>query len=182
MILPRKPRIWHPVLPPMPFVQPLDTDPNTESKAKGEAFERFVVDRFNDEYFKVVDWRSDKCHNGRAPESNRFPDLKFRFEYGKLRKEFAVECKWRASFHEGEVRWSYPKQVENYLAYQQRERIAVFVAIAVGGSPKAPEHFFILRLDDLRNQPVRLSKDFLQRYSRHTEHNFYLDTEKMRLL
>jgi hypothetical protein len=108
--------------------------------------------------------------------------LKFRFEYGELQKQFAVECKWRVSFRKGEVQWSYQKQVENYLEYQHKERIPVFVAIGVGGTPQVPELFFVLRLDDLRNQPVNLSKDFLQGYSRPVQHNFYLDTKKMRLI
>ena len=71
-----------------------------ENKAKGDAFEKFVVKSFSREFFTLQEWRSDKYVDGIYAVSNHFPDLEVIFDdkLKGVKDVFAIECKWRKRF------------------------------------------------------------------------------------
>ncbi|CAK8715127.1 MAG: hypothetical protein CDV28_12831 [Candidatus Electronema aureum] len=45
------------------------------AKEKGDAFENYVISKFDRNFFRLKDMRSDKGIKGFYPESNNYPDL-----------------------------------------------------------------------------------------------------------
>lgn len=58
----------------------------TENEKKGLEFEKWVITKFPQQYYKLLDWKGDKMLDGRYPESSRYPDLEFELQLsdGKL--------------------------------------------------------------------------------------------------
>lgn len=139
----------------LPYVSPSTTEQVSENVLKGNAFEKFVVTRFDKNYFRFLDWRSDKSHNGRFPISNSAPDMVFEYCHRDKSIPFAIECKWRAAFVDNAIQWATLKQIANYFAYQQQHHLKVFVVIGIGGSPEQPEKLFVVPLNAI--QPDRKS-------------------------
>ncbi|UGV41909.1 hypothetical protein J7W08_05715 [Methanococcoides orientis] len=113
---------------------------------KGNDFERYVVDKFDERYFTVVEWTTDmlRKHN-RYVESDTHPDLLMRDD--SSRTEFAVECKFRSSLYNGKLNWSTDKQINRYLSYAYQKKIPFFVVIGLGGSPLSPDRLFCIPLE-----------------------------------
>ena len=61
----------------------IQQDDFDENKAKGDAFEKFVVKNFDRKYFTLQEWRSDKYVDGIYAVSNHFPDLEVTFTFRK---------------------------------------------------------------------------------------------------
>jgi hypothetical protein len=82
-----------------------DVPSDEEQYCKGIAFEQYVVSIFSKrkDYFFLMDWRSDKFHEGIYPQSNRNPDLVYDYRCGSYVRQFAVECKYRAKPIKGYV-------------------------------------------------------------------------------
>ena len=59
---------------------------------KGNAFEKFTVLKFSKQYYKILECRSDKCFDGRYPETNKLPDLVLQLHTKYNKVELAVEC------------------------------------------------------------------------------------------
>lgn len=164
-----------------------NTDVNTDvevsdqddNHAKGEAFERFVVSRFDRKYWSISDWRSDKGVDGRYAESAMKPDLVMCLHLKDDKHQVAVECKWRKEAKEGKVKWSYPEQLARYRKFASETEMPVFVAIGIGGSPSAPESVYLVPLSSLRSHVADVS--YLEHWSHNPEKNIYYDTEGKRL-
>lgn len=123
----------------------------SDNLEKGHLFENFIVTLFNKNKYRLVVWRSDKrASNGVYPESNSYPDLEFRTA-GRGSYRFAVECKWRAGFYNGQLFWANTEQQFMYQKYSSENNIPVFVAIGVGGSPDNPEKLFVTPLQNFKN-------------------------------
>lgn len=155
------------------------------NKEKGDAFERFVVSRFNCEsnrkYFRLKHWRSDKGVPGFYAESNCDPDLELEFCLRGEKTLFAVECKWRQSpSRGGTVTWANQEQPDNYRAYAARERRPVFVVLGLGGKPDAPGSVYIIPLERLTG--CRVSLKWLDCFEREdADRAFFFDAQKKRL-
>ncbi|MCK9611631.1 MAG: hypothetical protein PHR81_04500 [Bacteroidales bacterium] len=154
-----------------------------ENKQKGDAFEKWVVKKFDRDYFQVEEWRSDKYVDGIYPVSNHFPDLEISFSLpGKdINKTFAVECKWRKNLYKGGINWAEEYQVKNYAEYAAMLKIPVFVILGVGGEPDKPESVYIIPLQKL--QYKFCTGTYLNKF-RHIniDKNFFYDFEKSKLL
>jgi len=62
---------------------------------KGKRFEKFIIDKFSDKYFNIVEQtHSWKTNQERFVESSINPDYVLR--YKPTKEEFAVECKYRS--------------------------------------------------------------------------------------
>ena len=150
-------------------------------KDKGYQFEQFIVGLFNKEWFQVVEWRSDKrAHNGMFAENSKYPDMEVEFRQDFDRYAFAVECKWRKSFYNGEVRWAEPYQIDNYWDFQEERDIPVFVAIGIGGTPDNPEQLYVAPLAAVANYP-NLFEGYLQKFRRYPKSKFFYNTEEITL-
>jgi len=153
-----------------------------ENKAKGDAFETFVVKNFSRKYFTLQEWRSDKYVDGIYAVSNHFPDLEviFNFKEKGINEAFAIECKWRGYYYKNEIKWAENYQINNYKEYAEKLNIPVFVVIGVGGEPKMPEELFIVPLQEMKSNTI--TKSELANYKKDiSDTRFFWDYEKNKL-
>ena len=153
-----------------------------ENKAKGDAFEKFVVKNFNQKYFTLQEWRSDKYVDGIYAVSNHFPDLEviFNFKEKGVNEAFAIECKWRKNYYNNGIEWAQNYQIKNYKEYAAKLSIPVFVVIGVGGEPKMPEELFIVPLQEMKSNTI--TKSELANYKKDiSDTRFFWDYEKNKL-
>lgn len=155
------------------------TDNSLHEQMKGHAFECYVVERFSKEYFNLLEWRSDKYHEGRYAESNKLPDLEYRFTTSYHDFPIAIECKWRAEFFKGRIEWAKSYQLSNYRRYERERGIPVYVIVGIGGQPNDPASVYIIPLPHIRSN-VLTERD-LQKYFRHVRGTFFLDGNTMML-
>ena len=124
--------------------------PQELSKQKGNNFEDYVIKLLaNQKDITFAGKVSDYHKNGISATENTEPDLKFKYQ----QRSFAVECKWRNSFKNGNIEWAKSYQIRNYIRYQAEKKEKVFVAIGIGGKSDAPEELFLVPL-------YRLPKEF----------------------
>jgi hypothetical protein len=152
---------------------------NNPNEQKGKDFENFVLDRFKKEFFTLLEWQSDKSHNGRYALSNMNPDMVFRFQSATHCMHFAVECKWRKNSLNGFIEWARDYQLNNYKNFTAQHRMPVFVILGTGGTPCSPESLFIMPINEMYSNV--LSEQVLKKYYRQRKGDFFLDTETKRL-
>jgi hypothetical protein len=153
-----------------------------ENKAKGDAFEKFVVKNFDTRYFTLQEWRSDKYVDGIYPVSNHFPDLEVIFDFKSkgIRQLFAIECKWRKNYFNNRIEWASDYQLKNYKDYADTIKIPVFVVIGVAGDPEKPQELFIVPLQKMEN--CFISKSELMKYRKNLDDSrFYWDYDQFEL-
>jgi hypothetical protein len=153
------------------------------SKQKGDAFEKYIVSLFNSDSgkFRIKEWRSDKmAANGLYALSNHLPDLEMVFMDGRREYCFAIECKWRKEFQNGAIEWAKEYQIKNYLKFQKSNRIPVFVAIGIGGTPSQPDFLFLPKLDYIAAYST-LYESFLKQYNRNPNHKFFYNPQQRML-
>lgn len=149
-----------------------------ENKQKGDAFEKYVVQQFNRDFFTLMEWRSDKYVNGIYAVSNHFPDLEVMYTAGRTKDSFAIECKWRKRFYKNEVEWAQHYQVENYKKYAKEVKLPVFIVIGIGGEPGNPKEIYIVPLDSAKTNVFTIS-DLLP-YKKYRK-DFYWDVSQKAL-
>jgi hypothetical protein len=153
-----------------------------ENKAKGDAFEKFVVKNFDTRYFTLQEWRSDKYVDGIYPVSNHFPDLEVIFDFKSkgIRQLFAIECKWRKNYFNNRIEWASDYQLKNYQDYADTIKIPVFVVIGVAGDPEMPMELFIVPLQKMES--CFISKTELMKYKKNLDDSrFYWDYDNFEL-
>ena len=149
-------------------------------KEKGLAFENFVVDHFNKEFFTLKTWQGDKYHNGRYAEANRHPDMVVTFALSDRSFTFAVECKWRSEFKDGSLVWATEEQIGIYNKFAEEQKMDVFVAIGVGGESANPSALYIVPLKALKYP--RAKEAYLNTFKREvTNAKFYYNTKEKAL-
>lgn len=136
----------------------------SEAEKKGQDFEKFAISLFNKESFRLKEWRSDKYHNGRYAESNRYPDIVMELQLQTGEYPFAIECKWRKDFYKGSIEWATEKQIEIYNTFATERGIPVFVMIGIGGEPNAPESVYIAPLSSLKYPHAKT--EYLEKFKR----------------
>ena len=146
---------------------------------KGTAFEKFVVSRFDDNYFKLIEWRSDKRINNISALMNKLPDLEFYFESNNNIQSFAIECKWREYIHDYCFEFK-ESQLGIYRHYQEVTKSPVFIIIGIGNTPNSPNEVYIIPLSEIKGNKLH---DFeMQIYKRtRRDDNFFLDCKSQRL-
>lgn len=164
--------------PPSPIQQRQSANNFDENKAKGDAFEKFVVLHFDTAFFTLQEWRSDKEVNGIYPAANHFPDLEVEFNLRKknISDRFAIECKYRSNYYKDGIELAKDFQLSQYKKYAAKIGIPVFMVVGLGATPDAPAEIFIVPLSDVTT--TRLEKDFLMKYKRENAQKFFWDPEK----
>lgn len=142
-----------------------------EAKQIGNDFETFIAGNFDRKYYSILDWTGDKYANGQYVESNKNPDLIMQLKLKDKKYPFAVECKYRQNYFNGEVEISYPAQLDRYKKFEQEKNMPVFMAIGIGGNPKSPESLFIVPISEL-NQTT-LSRKELSPYYKNPDSEFF---------
>ncbi|RYG50291.1 MAG: hypothetical protein EOO01_11045 [Chitinophagaceae bacterium] len=160
-----------------PVIATQEVSDEISAKEKGDAFERYVVSRFCREYFELLEWRSDKYHEGVYATSSRLPDLEYQFKTSYYNFRIAAECKWRAAFSKGRIEWAKSYQLITYRQYESERGIPVFVIIGIGGEPDGPGEVYVVPLREIRSHV--LSEYELKKYYRHKTGNFFLNPEAM---
>lgn len=167
--------------PVLPYLSPGIVETIPVSVSKGKAFEYFVAAKFDRKYFKYLEWRNDKFHKGMYPLSNKHPDLEYEFRHKHHHVRFAVECKWLLEFQDDAIKWTDTKQMDQYFTYGLQEKVLVFVAIGVGGTPDQPDKLYVVPLLKMHKNQLYLTSRFLQPYLRSTNSAFFFDTNLMLL-
>jgi len=157
-------------------MQPIPLTQEEINKQKGDAFEAFVVKKFDDKYFKLKEWASDKMVDGIYPESNQYPDLVYDFIYKDNTYPLAIECKYRQSYFNGGIKFSYPDQLKRYKSFEKEKVIPVFVVIGVGGRPDSPGDLFIIPLNKLDD--VSIDQASLKEYYKEPQKPFFFDSKR----
>lgn len=130
----------------------------TNPYKKGIRFEDYVANLFPEPGFVIQNRSRDvsKFMN-RMVESDMHPDFIFRNQ--KTGKIFAVECKWRGRWAQGNSGelglWWNRDQGARYSAYEKSSGMPVFIAFGIGGSPEKPKEVYFL-------EPSRLQYTFLK--------------------
>jgi hypothetical protein len=148
------------------------SNPTDESKRKGDDFEKFVVKKFNQKYFTLKEWTSDKFIDGVYAENTLGPDLVYQFSLGDISEGLAIECKWRRKLYDNfDVVTT--QQIKNYRKFENEKNIPVFLVIGLGGEPSSPEQFYIIPLN--RVNSTNLNRSFLSEFQQEINSNFYYD-------
>jgi hypothetical protein len=159
-----------------PVWQPLPLD----SYGKGQLFERYVIELFNKDNFRVDKWRkSEKLEDKVLLQDCIYPDLEIIFCKNK-KHHFAVECKWRKEFIQGKITWADCNQIRSYKDFENKSRIPVFIAIGIGGEPSKPERLFVTPLRNIEIHYEVWEADLIP-YKRKPTIKFFYDTVQRKL-
>jgi len=122
---------------------------NNQAVSKGDKFERYVVDKFDENKFTIVEWTTDTTRkHHRYVEADTRPDLLIR--YNLTGEEFYVECKYRSYFYENKFQWSTPEQMNRYLRFAYKQNKPFFVVLGLGGTPDRPEKIFCIPIQEAK--------------------------------
>ena len=145
----------------------------------GLDFEKFVVQKFDKQFFSIRNWAGDKFVEGRYAIANTHPDLLLSLNLGKQSYPLAVECKWRSAPAGDFIRFANDGQLERYKEFARTENIPVFIALGVGGKPGNPDELYILPIEKFA-KPVA-NKYMLRPYRKKIDVNFFYDHAKQSL-
>ena len=152
-----------------------ETEIIDQNKKKGDDFEKFIIKKFNKEYFTIKQWAGDKYIEGTYSEKTLQPDIIVEFHLHDYSKKVAIECKWRSSIFNKSVQFSYEDQLKRYKEFEQKEHIDVYIALGIGGKASKPETLYLIPLRDL-NEPLITHKNLIK-YKKDMWANFYLDRQ-----
>ncbi len=158
--------------------------PKLSSVEKGNAFENFVLNLFNQRSGRFIPVSHDSKSAtifGKIAASTTYPDLKFLFSTRGNKYKFAVECKWRQSFNGGKIHWAEPNQLKNYRHFQNHWNITLFVAIGIGGEPSIPNLLFVTPLSMI-GEKTHVGEEDLVLYKRDKRRGFFFDAKQLNLL
>jgi hypothetical protein len=157
-----------------------EEEPETElidvNAKAGLDFEKFIVKKFDPDYFVIKQWAGDKFVDGRFAESTLEPDLQLELKLGKERYPVAVECKWRSNVKGDFIRFANDGQLERYQAFEQRTSMPTFIALGVGGSPSSPEVLYVIPVSAFK-KPIQHMAN-ISKYKKAMDKNFFFDHEK----
>jgi len=143
------------------------------NKRNGDDFEKFVIQKFDKEYFTIKEWAGDKYVNGIYAKTTPQPDILIEFRLKQKTSEFSVECKWRKSLFKNGVEFAKNEQFERYKDFQKDKNIPVFIAIGIGGKGKQPEQLFIIPLKEINSNFIHINT--LKNYEKNMNNNFFFD-------
>lgn len=150
-----------------------ETRPVTDNYEKGVLFEKYVINLFDQRYFKVHDWTRDLSGktNGICVESDANPDLVMR--YTPRDERIAVECKFRSSLYQGKLQWTTWKKLKGYIAFAERTHIPTFIVIGLGGYSTDPDRLFCIPLSEAKYPGLYPS--MFEKFERSSLKNFFWD-------
>lgn len=141
-----------------------------ESEQKGDDFEKYVVDLFDEKYFSIVQWTTDMARkHTRFVESDCGPDLILR--YRPTNEIFCVECKFRSKLFKGNLQWSAPKQLGRYRVFAKDNKVPFYVVIGLGGKARKPKRMFCIPLKEAKFPA--LSQELVEKFERSSKKKFF---------
>ena len=161
----------------------LNIDSETEvidyNKKQGTDFEKYIVQRFDQKFFKIKNWAGDKFVKGYYAETTAEPDILYEFSLRGKSTQFYVECKWKSNYFKNGIEFARDDQFKRYKEISRKKNIPVFIAIGVGGKGSLPEHVYMVPLDNLQNPFINMSE--LNKYQKRDNGNFHFNDERMQL-
>lgn len=143
------------------------------SEQKGDEFEIYVVDLFDEKLFSIVQWTTDMARkHTRFVESDCGPDLVLR--YRPTNEIFCVECKFRSKFFKGKLQWSALKQLGRYKVFANDNEVPFYVVIGLGGKARKPKRMFCIPLEEAKFPA--LPPESLEKFERNPKKNFFWKT------
>jgi hypothetical protein len=139
----------------------------------GYDFEKFIVQKFDKKFFKVMEWTSDKFVDGVYSKKNEDPDILLELKANGKLYTFAVECKWRQTLLPEGIEFAGKEQFQRYKKYEESKDIPVFVAIGIGGKASSPNKLFVVPLRKLSSNFIDREK--LQIFTKSVDGDFYYD-------
>ena len=86
--------------------------------------------------------------------SGQYPELEFEFLNEEQPQQFAIHCSWypylETSNNITGIQVATDPQLKNYLKYQRRNRLPVWIALGVGGSASIPNALYLVSLSDIK--------------------------------
>ena len=155
------------------------TIPPEIAKEKGDKFEQYIVKKFNVDFFKIKEWRSDKYIDGLYAESNMNPDLEYEFTLKSFSTKFAVECKYRHGLFNGGIDLAKERQIQHYKKFEIERKMPVYIALGLGGNPDDPDELFLIPLKNLNAN--KISHKNLSRFRKDTNKQFFFDVKDRKL-
>jgi hypothetical protein len=146
-------------------------------KKNGDDFEKFVVQKFNRNYFTIKEWAGDKYVNGYYAPTTQHPDLLMELKLKNQTFEFAVECKWRKNLQKEGISFATPAQFSRYQEFEKQRGIPVFIALGIGGTGFNPEELSVIPLKNLKSP--RITNGLISKYQKGIEKDFYYDTNRL---
>ncbi|MBI9037488.1 MAG: hypothetical protein JEY97_05075 [Bacteroidales bacterium] len=148
-------------------------------KKKGDDFEKFIVQKFNKQFFRIKEWAGDKYVNGIYAETTPQPDILLEFSLKEKISNFAVECKWRQNFYKNGIEFANKDQFNRYKNYEKNKKIPVFIAIGIGGEADSPEYLYIVPLKIIESNFIHISE--LKKFKKNVDKDFYFDNKTKKL-
>lgn len=149
------------------------------NKKSGDDFEKFVVQKFNRDFFQLKEWAGDKYVNGIYAETTQQPDLVMELNINGRISQFAVECKYRSEFKRRGIEFATREQFNRYRDFEKNRNIPVFIAIGVAGKPDSPQYFYVVPLFKLDSNFI--DEQTLEKYGKSTKSNFFFDPKTVSL-
>lgn len=128
-----------------------------DPKEIGNAFENFIANLFTDKStFTVLEWNQGTTSTrGVYAENDKNPDFRIKQTFRKSGLEYWVECKYRTLHDDGMILIK-KYQLDRYRGIQRSSRIKIFMAIGVGQDPGNPDTIYIVPLDSIKDENIRL--------------------------
>ncbi|PVY43888.1 hypothetical protein C8E01_101245 [Pontibacter virosus] len=143
------------------------------NKRSGDNFEKYVVQKFSNKYYRIKEWAGDKYVKGTYAETTQNPDLLI--ELKSPVTEFSVECKWKSNLFKGGVEFASLEQLKRYKDFEKTRKIPVFIAIGLGGTGENPEQLFILPLNKVTSNFIHINE--LKNFKKDISKKFYFHAE-----
>lgn len=124
------------------------------NKEKGNLFEGFVADCFNDKsIFTLLEWNQGTTSpTGVYAKSNENPDFHIQQIFSSNFKiDYYVEAKYLSYWSKDKTLKLNSYQLERYKNHQPQTHRKVLLAIGVGGKPDLPSQFYLVPVDSINS-------------------------------
>jgi hypothetical protein len=128
--------------------------------AKGILFENYVIERFPEEYFEIIEYTPKMMDlKNRNISSKIRPDFMLR-EYNSG-ESFYIECKYRSKIEPYDT--VNPKQIEGYKSFKKNDQNNndIFIILGVGGTPENPEKLFAVDIENINDENQITNADLI---------------------
>ena len=147
------------------------------NKEKGTIFENFIINKFDANYFRLLERTNDLTVNGISPEKRGNPDFVYHFELRGYVAQFSVECTFCSTVKDiiDVKAWD---KLNRYKEFGRERQIDVYIILGLGGVPQNPKELFIIPLQKAK---AKMSYDELKLYARSTVNRLFFDRDTGRL-
>lgn len=145
--------------------------PKPTNKEVGTAFEDYIITKFDQHYFKLLERTNDTVVGGVYAKSRSNPDFLCQFELRKYSKKFAVECTYRNELS-SVITVKLAEQLDRYTKFGEERNVDVYIVLGLGGAADNPKEVFII---PVKNARPKMTYDEIKMYKRRNMKRFFFD-------